>query len=789
MKRLIGLLTLMLTAATTASFAQNTPAATISGRVTRDGGLPAVGYYVTARSTTYVSPAPAAEAITDAQGNYVIHIATGFAPSLFVGTPAAPADTHFSVTVTAPKSLFVAPSKQDVTLTNDQAARNINFHLTTGPQISVHVENVQTDQPIAGVPVQYRTEFGMEQPAGITDAKGVLTFRVHDLNIFLTIPPSPALNLNPLPGESFYKSVTLTPLQKFVWNVNAYPTSAFSKPQIMGTVLDASGKPAAHAIVTVFIQSNQVSTVETDDQGKFIAPVWNLNSESMSDASGFIRASKGHEGSGQTITLLDALHGMTIALRKHYLASVSGVLVNPHGKPVPGRWVSAGLLAGSGLTGAVTDAAGQFTIHRIWPGDNCLLQIVGATDNSGFVRLPLKLKPGQEQDLGKIVAPDTNRTLAGQVINTKGQIIHKQLEVTATGPHTGAIVQTDSSGNFQFSHLVPERLVLKVFYPPAPGRRDYNLTENSPDLACQTQVVPNGQTLRLIATNPPPPPAPAMPTAPTLTLPAPPNAPPQIIQGQSFSDINGMLLQVGPLGTFGSPVAPRYMSLCASVNIGWQYFSEGPLWAGTVDALNGMRYFVKDGTAILIDRHGRVLYSTSIPRPTGYRIDIFSMPGNHSNITIHDPAGKFLTQFSVPEPNPYAVVQKNKLIITAADHQVFWQSQTESSPIKFYIVESDHGQVFSYGSEGSLIANGDVRFSVAQHRTVFKDGKGHIFFDGPLTSIITKVTTLHDTVPMSSLPSCILPVTVSNAPEVVKYQVYNRQGKVIATGDWVTHYR
>ena len=785
----------MLAAVTTAAFAQNAPVATISGRVTLDGGAPAVGYSVTARSTAYVSPAPAGEALTDAQGNYTIHIDTNLAPSLFTGTPSLPVDNQFTVTVTAPKEFFVAPSKQEVTLTPGQVTTHINFQVTSGPQISVHVENAQTDQPIPGVAVQYRTEFGPEQTVGITDAKGLLTFRVHDLMVYLSINPSPTLGLDPLPGNSFQTSITLNPLQNFIWNVQAYSASAISQSQITGTVLDASGQPAAHAIVSMFSQQTLQSTLETDDQGKFIVPVWNLNSDTMSGSIGFIRAVKGHQANGQTITFLDALRGMTIQLRKDYLASVSGVLVDSHGKPVSGRWISAGQLAGSGLTGARTDTEGRFVINRIWPENNSSLQITGDNFGSGFVNLLVNLKPGEEQNRGQIVVPDADSTLAGQVTTAQGQPIHEILEVTATGSHTNAIVQTDADGNFHFSQLVREPLTLKVFYPPAPGRTDYNLTNDSPDLAYQTQVTPANQTLHLAATNPVPPPAPPLPHAlpPKPILSVPPTAPPQVVRGGGgFSDVNGMILQIGGFGEFngfGPPADPRYACLWASFNIGWMYLPNGFLWTGTVDALNGLRYIVQDGSATLQDRQGRVIYSTTVPRPTGYQVDILSDPGKPSQITIHDPEGKLLTAFSVPEQTPYPIIQDKKLVITAADHHVYWQSQTEASMPKFYVMSTNNGRFFSYSSDGPLFLDADIQFSVASYRTVFEDGNGHIFFDGPLDVLTTTVKTPRDHLPLAFTPTYILIAAVINAPEVVKYQIYNLRGKVIDTGGWITHYR
>ena len=379
--------------------AQGTSAlASISGQITRDDGTPAVGISVVARSTHYVSTAPAGEAVTNAAGRYKITVDTGLSPRLFQSEPPAPPDTEFTVVVEGQEPLFLVPPSRTVTLPPDLTRSGLDFRLTTGPQVTLRVRDALTGQPVPGVVAQYRTSQPYSNDtvtAGMTNSQGRAVFRVPGLNAWLSLVlpggNTPAVRVA---SGSLSREISLTQVQDVAWEVETEPTTPPTTPAVwQGVVLSADGKPAPGAKVSVLRSGEEFSGV-TGGSGHFAISVPPENAQQYNDRfRGFaILAEKGDQTAVFVPEADAAWAGTTVQLKRQLLGHYMGTVVGANGSSESGIPVSfrGGLEiapnSGAGVSrGTVTDALGRFDLAGL-PAGRYQVNFGGGT--FGLVTLP-----------------------------------------------------------------------------------------------------------------------------------------------------------------------------------------------------------------------------------------------------------------------------------------------------------------------------------------------------------------------------------------------------------------
>ena len=491
--------------------------ATTSGQVLKDDGIPAAGVSVVARSTHYISAAPAAEAVTDAAGRYTITIDTGRSRRLFASDPAAPPDTEFSVTVEGQKPLFLLPLSQAVTLTPGVPRPGVDFRLTTGPQVTLRVRDALTGQPVPGVLAQYQTNqpySSSKVTAGATDAQGKLKFRVPSLFADISLVPPGGTNpsIQAAPGYSFYRQIYEKSLQDIVWDMRTYPINPPATPIVWhGVVLLADGKPASGAKVSLLRPNSEV-LLTTDHTGHFSAT---LPPVSLGEYQGVypavaILAQDGDQNAVEVPTPEAIWSGITVQLSRKPLASYFGTVVGANGQPEAGVAVSCrgGLTAayGAGIERAtVTDAAGRFTLAGLPAGR---YQVNFGGGSYGLITRPpsdpgypysktiLTLGDGEQHDFGTLTVLPADQVVAGQIVDAAGKPVSAEITVIVHGAQTSQTASLDGEGRFRADHVVREPLILDLYR--ADADHVTRLGQDSPDLFRKVPVEAGQENVRVM---------------------------------------------------------------------------------------------------------------------------------------------------------------------------------------------------------------------------------------------------------------------------------------------------
>lgn len=222
---------------------------TISGRVTRDGGLPAAGFTVRAVPAAFprYSQNNPNMAVTDADGRYTLAL---HPPGIFAYSgPMNSGAKGYLVWVSNGGQPYVEPPPRtvDTAPLPGHTASGVGFVLRLGPQITVHAHDAITGAPVPGLTVRAGTIISMSQTPGVTGPDGTLRFRVPftDVRLEAEVPDAEQRTTQAAPGYGaggrFYRQVTAAPGQEIDWEIKTYGTSRDSDWH--GVVLEPDGPP------------------------------------------------------------------------------------------------------------------------------------------------------------------------------------------------------------------------------------------------------------------------------------------------------------------------------------------------------------------------------------------------------------------------------------------------------------------------------------------------------------------------------------------------------------------
>lgn len=773
------------------------PVAAISGRVTLDNGSPAAGCSVVARSTHYVTPAPAGEAVTDADGRYRIVLDPNLSPSVFRSEASPPADTEYTVSAEGQEPLYLVPSSRTVTLPPGWILSGVDFRLTVGPQITVHIRDALSGQPVPGVTAKYLkdTDFSNNyQAAAVTDAQGRAVFHVPSLEFRLSLEP-PGGNMAAVkaaPGYDFYREVRLPEVQDVVWDMKTYPTTPPTAPVAWrGVVLTADGLPAAGAKVSV-LRSGPEAKTTTDDRGRFEVSLPPLTSEEYSGEyrAVAVLAEKGDQTSVLVPTSDAIWGGMSVRLAQKPLGSYAGTVVGANGRPEANVSVSCrgGLAAayGAGINrSAATDAAGRFRLSGL-PAGRYQVNLGGGA--FGPETLPpsdpgyrysstsLTLGDGEQHDFGRLTVLPADEVLAGQIVSSDGKPVSSGLTAIVHGAHTSQTASLDTEGRFRVYHVVHEPLTLDLYRADANGAT--SLGQTSPDLFLKVPMTAGQEDVQV--TLPPgalpPPPTPALVPAPPA-----PSGPPQVAAQFGMEQIAGLWLTYTPDGAAANPQSAR-LHVVLGKQIG---FSQGPdlIWQGNMADMEGMQLTLKNDRGVLKDRTGRTLWAgtteTAQEPPAYTAVTDAAKPGF---VTLLGKQGKTLWSGPVFAKGQAVQTLDGDVAVIGPAGRIVWEQPAAPGDLATQTVDSRRPAV----ANGPALQpfDGTLHFAAVPRRAVFRTLDGKIFYSGPLLTLLTTVTG-HKMSPSPpwyfSVPTAIFPFWTPGYRGGVRCDLYDPSGKVIQT--------
>ena len=769
---------------------------TLSGRVTRDDGSPAAGISVTARSTRYVTSAPEGEAVTDADGRYKITLDTHLSPQIF-GDTAGEGDTQFTVTVEGQEPLFAVPPSEAVTLPENLTRTGVDFRLTTGPQITVHVRDFQSGQPVPGVSVKYleNTDYSNNYlEAAVTNAQGNAVFRVPSLSVRLSLVPpggnTPAIRT--AAGSQFYREVRLTQIQDITWDVLTDPTTPPTTPTVWrGMVLTADGQPADGAKVSVLRGEAEAKTV-TDKQGGFTVSLPPLTEQEYNQFQGVaFLVEKGNQ-SAVVVPTPDATQGgMVVRLTLKPLGSYAGTVVGPDGSPEANVSVTCrgGLTAaeGVGLDRAVmTDALGRFRLSGL-PAGKYQVNLGGGA--FGLVTLPpsdpgypysnmlLTLGDGEQHDFGHLTLLPADEIVAGQIVDASGTPVSGRLMAIVHGAHTNQTASLDTDGRFRVYHVVREPLTLDLYRSEPSG--GFSLGQTSPDLFLKVPVSAGREDVRVVL------PPGALPLPSLAPVPATPSGPPHVSAVFGLAQIAGLWLNYNPEGSASDPQLTHihaWLETQMAAQVG-----PGTPWQGSLADMDGMQLVLKNYQGTLKDRAGHTLWTGPLggrPEPAAYTV--VSDTAKPGLLILLDRRGHTLWSGPFIAKVPPVQTLDGDLVVIGPAGRIVWQQPAVSGPIRYRVL--DHGRPGPY-DDVPKPPDGVIHFAAAPRRAVFRTLDGKVFYSGSLLILLLTVTDnakptnplRYDAQSLSWVPRIIFPFWTPGYRGGMKYDLYDPSGKIIQT--------
>ena len=412
-------------------------ATSISGRVTRDGkpveGIAVLALQVPIGGYTSVGS-------SDAEGVYTVR-------GLLPGTYAVRIHWPASAKAVGDRTAVAHPSvKCDI----DAPATGIDFELIEGGLVTGTIRNARTNEPLpAASVVAYaaRSRFpfaGSWQAAASAD--GTYSLR---------LPPGTYSLQGQSSGYQYrIDNTTVREVTAETGRTVKGPDIVLTPiPRIVGTVVDADGKPVVGA------------TVRT---ARF------FGRDSVTDAEGRFDLGRGHYGGPTEICVVDIERGLVgrLSLTEEATdarivvepgAVAAGQVVDPEGRGLGGLSVAAsyiapvanpfGPLAEVRLPATVADAEGRFRLP--WLPHDVELTIHVDGEDGRFISerkwtKSVTLPQGEELDLGPTVLDRAGQTLAGRVMGAERELIPG---CTVVDWGTGTIAKTDGVGRFELTGL------------------------------------------------------------------------------------------------------------------------------------------------------------------------------------------------------------------------------------------------------------------------------------------------------------------------------------------------
>ncbi len=493
----------------------------IRGRVTFVDGKPAAGFRVVARFVLHATGAPGeGQAVTNADGRYEIR---GLNPQAF------------SVRVENEGKPYVVPPPRRVDLKDQED--NIDFVLRRGPLITVRVRDAETGRPIPGMIVETGAHlFASPRPVGTTDKWGEFQFRVGQLEMVLRLRAADdrTLEVAPAPGYSFHHSVRLERVQPVTWEVRTYQNPHHLAPRTFtGTVVGPDGKPVAGALVRM-IRNSDIERTMTDAAGRFTFRTHRMTEQEHKTSGVVLRADKGELSTVKFPKAYETWGTIVVRLEAIRSPSVYGVVTDLEKKPLEGvpitYWESypgsSAQFTVQPSNGGTTDAKGRFMVSGLSPAASYHLrfggtpQFHGGRRTFGITQYPerlekahksIRLRAGEQRNIGRIVVPVANSIVAGRVVDQEGRpvsgkrVVDKEgrsghiLMILIRGRYTEAHAFPDTDGRFRAEQIVREPLSLNVYSSEDHG---FRTGPDSPDFLCSIPVRAGDSDVQVVLPKP-----------------------------------------------------------------------------------------------------------------------------------------------------------------------------------------------------------------------------------------------------------------------------------------------
>jgi RNA polymerase sigma factor (sigma-70 family) len=229
-------------------------------------------------------------------------------------------------------------------------------------------------------------------------------------------------------------------------------------------VLKPTGEPAAGVSVAVAGDPTTYFTLAaTDSSGR--AELDNQRPGvtlrlTARNAEGTLR------GQGQIRLKAGDANELVIALKEAVPCPVTGIVVDPDGRPIAGADVAFYQPNGDGVWmplhgGATTDGQGRFEVKDLDPGAELYLS-VGAAGYGHKSTDRFLLRAGETHDVGLLTLVRADKELKGRVVDAKGDPVAGRLIVVDGGESEQRQALTDKDGGFHFRDLVDEELIISV---------------------------------------------------------------------------------------------------------------------------------------------------------------------------------------------------------------------------------------------------------------------------------------------------------------------------------------
>ncbi len=275
---------------------------------------------------------------------------------------------------------------------------------------------------------------------------------------------------------------------------------------VSGRVLDDLGQPIAAFAVTAAPSADGEDEMnqETDASDSFEAPDGRFALGGLYPGEWKLSASAdGHHMTAPGVQVLVPQGDQVVEIRLERSASVSGIVQDPRGTPVPGAQVgpsqggseqSTFFRGGRDEDGAVvSDADGRFVLENLPPG--VFAVEASATDWAVSEAVTVELAPGAAVE-GVIVALRNGGRIVGDVFDESGEpMVGRQVTLGmafwAMGMGGSEGETTDAAGHFVFTHVDPGRYAVTLAPPQEDVLKLVNGMNGAGDEAAMIDMMSN----------------------------------------------------------------------------------------------------------------------------------------------------------------------------------------------------------------------------------------------------------------------------------------------------------
>ena len=421
------------------------PGATIAGRVVFENGKPAKGIYVFAQGTEPRASMGWSEDTTSPDGSYRLS-------SLEAGV--------FNVMADEASGAWVAAADEGVTVQPGQTVKAADIVLTAGAMVTGTVTDEETGKALEGVYVGSHGPHRPRSSAAIigaeSDKQGRYRLRVAPGKsyIYISGPPRGYVRAEQGVDVKVGKGQTRT--------LNFRLSKGLT---LSGVAVDSEGKPAAGARLALTMQARRIYAGENegivDTTGHFVIP-------------GLVAGKADLLGRGEWEVVqpkevqIPASKPVKVILRKARLMTLTGRVVSPTGKPVPGALVTVqvGTSLGGGMStvrphNLVSDAKGRFSLSGIRPDD----KVSVSAEKTGYRHVSggeVTRKAGSIEVSDIVLAP-LGAKIEGRVFDSRGSPVAGAKVMSPDGDPNVQVV-TDSDGRFVLESLAEGEVRLVAAY-------------------------------------------------------------------------------------------------------------------------------------------------------------------------------------------------------------------------------------------------------------------------------------------------------------------------------------